>query len=204
MWHSGKQTGLRHIMALTTEKTIKIPEIGEVCLKRHRRARRVKVRVGPDLRVEVTMPWRLAQKHAEAFVISCSAWIDAKRRQLESDKEYHAGLLDRTDISRLEAAERLKTLLSELARKHGFTYNQVSVRGQKARWGSCSGRNNISLNYKLIYLPAHLQEYVLLHELVHTIHKNHSKRFWQRLKTVCPRLDELRRELRRYDPRLLE
>lgn len=68
--------------------------------------------------------------------------------------------------------------LSELAEFHGFHYQKVTIRGQKTRWGSCSSQKNISLNYKLLFLPHNMVDYVLIHELCHTIEMNHSKRFW--------------------------
>lgn len=65
-----------------------------------------------------------------------------------------------------------------MADKHGFTYNRVFIRNQKTRWGSCSSKNNISLNMKAVLLPQELLDYVILHELVHTRIKNHSDDFW--------------------------
>ena len=68
--------------------------------------------------------------------------------------------------------------LSSLAEDHGFHYRRVTIRGQKTRWGSCSSQKNINLNYKLLFLPPAMVDYVLIHELCHTLEMNHSKRFW--------------------------
>ena len=67
--------------------------------------------------------------------------------------------------------------LYHLAGEYGFKFNRVTIRHQKTRWGSCSPKNNISLNIKLILLPDALVDYVILHELVHTRIHNHSKNF---------------------------
>jgi predicted metal-dependent hydrolase len=68
-----------------------------------------------------------------------------------------------------------------MAKIHNFKYNKVSIRNQKTKWGSCSAKNNISLNINLVRLPDELRDYVILHELVHTRFKNHSKEFWAEL-----------------------
>jgi predicted metal-dependent hydrolase len=87
-------------------------------------------------------------------------------------------------ISRTRARSVLIERLEALARLHDFTFNKVSIRNQKTKWGSCSARNNISLNMNLVRLPTELTDYVILHELVHTRIKNHSSRFWAEL-DVC-------------------
>ena len=69
--------------------------------------------------------------------------------------------------------------LRSLSKDCNLPFNQMSVRGQKTRWGSCSSDRNISLNYKLLFLPPQVTRYVLIHELCHTVHMNHSKQFWQ-------------------------
>ena len=86
-----------------------------------------------------------------------------------------------------------------LAVKYGFSYNAVSLRNSRTRWGSCSNRKNISLSIYLQLLPTHLSDYVLLHELCHTVEMNHSATFWALMDKVTDgRARSLRRELRTY------
>jgi hypothetical protein len=102
-------------------------------------------------------------------------------------------------ISKAKARTALIGRLDELAELHDFRFNKVSIRNQKTKWGSCSARNNISLNMNLARLPAELTDYVILHELVHTRIKNHSKEFWGELDVyVGGRAKEFRRILRTY------
>jgi predicted metal-dependent hydrolase len=77
-----------------------------------------------------------------------------------------------------------------------YLYQFLSLRNQKTRWGSCSAKNNISLNMNLIRLPQKQQDYVILHELVHTKHKNHSRDFWAEMDRIVGDGKRLRREMR--------
>lgn len=83
------------------------------------------------------------------------------------------------------AKEILPHRLEILAAKHGFKYSKIAVRNSHTRWGSCSNRGNINLSIFLMLLPDELIDYVLLHELCHTIELNHSPRFWKLLDGVC-------------------
>ena len=87
-----------------------------------------------------------------------------------------------------------------LARCHGFTYNKVFVKNQRTLWGSCSAANNINLNVSLLGLPDELRDYVILHELVHTRHKNHGRAFWTALNRLVGDGKGLQKRLRRYQP----
>ena len=78
-----------------------------------------------------------------------------------------------------KAKQALIPWFDDVSRTIGLNYNRVSIRGQKTRWGSCSNEKNISLNRCLLFLPAHLVEYVFIHELCHTQYLNHSKIYWQ-------------------------
>ncbi len=85
---------------------------------------------------------------------------------------------------RKEAKEYLPQRTEQLAAEHGFRYRKVTVKNVSSRWGSCSAINNINLNIHLVRLPQHLSDYVILHELTHTVHKNHGDRFWRSLDIV--------------------
>jgi predicted metal-dependent hydrolase len=93
------------------------------------------------------------------------------------------------------AREVLTPQLAQVAREHGFRYERVLIRRQRTRWGSCSNRGTISLNCCLLFQRAAVVHYLLIHELVHTMHMNHSRRFWQRVQRHCPDYQSLDREL---------
>lgn len=86
--------------------------------------------------------------------------------------------------------------LHQLSSDTDLSWKKVQVRGQKSRWGSCSSRGTISLNYNLLFLRPHLVRYLILHELCHTVHLNHSARFYQLLAAVEPGYQELRAEMK--------
>ena len=98
------------------------------------------------------------------------------------------------------AKEILPSRLEELAKEKGFTYNRCTVRNVHSRWGSCNAKGNINLNISLILLPNKLIDYVLLHELCHTVEMNHSERFWKLMdKVTAPaKAKELRMLLRKH------
>lgn len=86
-----------------------------------------------------------------------------------------------------------------LADKCGLQYGSVKIRNSHGRWGSCSTQKNINLSMYLILLPRHLQDYVMLHELTHIIHMNHSEGFWKQLDQFCGcSSKELRKEISAY------
>ena len=88
------------------------------------------------------------------------------------------------------------------AEKHNLQVNQVRIKEQKTLWGSCSSRNNINLNFLLIMAPLKVIDYVIIHELVHTIHKNHSVNFWNAVEEIMPNYKEAKRWLKENGYRL--
>lgn len=106
------------------------------------------------------------------------------------------------EIYRMECRRLLPERVRLLAGKYGFKYNRLSFRNNVSNWGSCSHDDHISLNIKLMKLPDKLIDYVILHELCHTLEKNHSAAFWALVKKVCPDYGDCRRALRTYNTRL--
>ncbi len=97
--------------------------------------------------------------------------------------------------------------LRSLSQDCNLPFNRISVRGQKTRWGSCSGSQNISLNYKLLFLPPQMTRYVLIHELCHTVHMNHSKKFWELVQKNDPLYEQWDHDLKnanQYIPQWLQ
>lgn len=86
---------------------------------------------------------------------------------------------------RRRAWKSFPALLDEISSSTGLGFNKLSIRSQKTRWGSCSIRGNISLNDQLLFMPAKTVEYLMIHELCHTRHLNHSSAFWALVKHHC-------------------
>ena len=84
------------------------------------------------------------------------------------------------------AAKELPARLMEFAAQHGLAVRRVTVRNQRTRWGSCSRRGTISLNWRLIQTPGFVRDYICLHELAHLLELNHSQRFWRQVERLCP------------------
>jgi hypothetical protein len=204
--------------------------MGEIKYVRSRRAKNLAIRIGRNGDVRVTVPGYVSIKKAEAFVFSKRSWIIQKVRQ---QKELGAAAMiigegDEIEVRgkkltiRLkgegdsveealwrmlhrEAAAILPGRVQELAREHGLSYSGVKVRRMKSRWGSCNAKNGINLNTWLVMLPTHLCDYVILHELAHTRHRDHSSRFWDYLDGLTGGMSkQLRKELRTQQIMLID
>lgn len=99
---------------------------------------------------------------------------------------------------RVEAKKYLPSRTAELASLNNFQYNKLTIKNTKTRWGSCSATNNINLNLQLMRLPNYLIDYIILHELTHTVHKNHQKSFWNKMESLLPCARKLDKELNKY------
>lgn len=105
--------------------------------------------------------------------ISCPVQADFSDEKVQ---EILWGIVER--MLRFEAKRVLPERLKMLARKHGFQYDSVKINNSRSQWGSCTSRKVINLSLSLMTLPEYLVDYILLHELCHTVEMNHSKNFW--------------------------
>jgi predicted metal-dependent hydrolase len=162
-----------------------IPQHLDISYRQSRRAKNLRITIAPTQAITVTVPVNTSLERAKEFVQSRQSWIQkhlTKMRQMET-LEAEQPQLSRDEL--MKAQDELFDRLEHFSKKHDLPYRRAVFRCQKTKWGSCSGQNNISLNINIAFLPPHLQDYILLHELCHIRHKNHSKRFWSQLDNYC-------------------
>jgi hypothetical protein len=184
---------------MTKSKLIEIDGVGQILFERSNRAKHINISVKPFTGVRVAVPYRVSFDKARQFAQSKKNWLKKhldKMKQVEKEHEFLSNHLP--EINRAEARKKLVNRLKELSLQHGFRYNKVFVRNQKTRWGSCSSKNNIGLNMKLVRLPDEMIDYVLLHELVHTRIKNHTKAFWAELNKFVGDAKEMSKKMNEY------
>lgn len=169
------------------------------------RAKRLGITVHPDGSVVVTKPKRASLKAAEAFLAKHQEWIEKaiEKFRRKARKESNQTLLPRprkNSIAYKEARKAARTLVTERLKHfntlYSFTYGTISIRDQKTRWGSCSAKGNLSFNYRIVYLPEALQDYIVVHELCHTKEHNHSTKFWGEVAKTLSNHAILKKELR--------
>ncbi|MDO4461200.1 MAG: SprT family zinc-dependent metalloprotease [Bacteroidia bacterium] len=103
---------------------------------------------------------------------------------------------------KIESKKYIIPRLATLAKEHNFSYNKVDLRDMTSRWGSCDTRGRICINIHCMRLPNHLIDYVLLHELCHTIYHDHQAGFWAKMEEVCNgQAKILDKELNKYHTR---
>lgn len=160
------------------QKTIVHPIVGEVTLSQSRRARRISLCVRPYGPVRLSYPYGVSTARALEFLESRIGWIQTARDRiaerlaqqpprptLSPEEE-----LRRWEQLRREAVAVLPSRVAELAVRTGLQYRSVTIRATRSKWGSCNGRNDLSLSLYLMTLPEHLRDFVILHELCHTVH----------------------------------
>jgi predicted metal-dependent hydrolase len=105
------------------------------------------------------------------------------RQHYEEHKEFARGIIH----------ERI----SYWNRQYNFEYRRIAIRNQRTCWGSCSLKQNLNFNYKIVFLPQHLMDYIIVHELCHLAELNHSKSFWSHVSKAIPDYREKRKHLRK-------
>lgn len=213
-------------------------------IKRHPRAKRVKLKASQQKGLELIVPPNFNIKHVAKILVEHQAWIKKQLLKLasldQSDEDElptqislpaldqvwsidyiasnttlqliarpHQQLVVMGNIQHKKNCKKLlATWVKKMAELHlpitlkeislamKLSYTRVSIRGQQTRWGSCSHDKTISLNYKLLFLPLHLMEHVLIHELCHLVHLDHSEKFWRLVAKFDAKWEENRRALR--------
>lgn len=120
-------------------------------------------------------------------------WFRIVRRRRRTRATGRREYVKHRDIARARIMERLKYWSGVLS----LPYNRVAIRNQGTRWGSCSTKGNLNFNYRIAFLPEPLMDYVIIHELCHLAHFNHSRAFWSLVGSYLPEYRTLRAELKK-------
>ena len=181
--------------------------LGMIECVRSLRARSIRLVVRRDSTLRLTYPLFSSRAKAIAFAESKIAWIEQTRQRISQlVSQYPTITPSEVERLRREARAYIPTTLSRLASEHGFSYTTLRISSAHTRWGSCSGRNGISISLFVMLLPEHLREFIMLHELCHTRHHNHSAAFHQLLNAhVDDKEQAYNRELKSYPiPRIIK
>lgn len=156
------------------------------------------------------VPLHISDREIQHILLEKQHWIITKYLELQQKKESRP-VSNLTDVQR----DALKKRYIEAAREYfpkrvsyfhqftGGTYSRISIRDQKTRWGSCSSRGTLSFNWRLMLAPPAILDYVVVHELCHLTHMDHSPAFWQAVGEVCPDYRTARKWLKDHGQELV-
>lgn len=108
------------------------------------------------------------------------------------------------DWFRIQARRVIEPRTALFAKRHQLHYEKIRISSARTRWGSCSSKGTLSFSWRLILVHPDVIDYVIIHELAHTVHHNHSKRFWKLVEKLLPDYRERRKQLKEYGQRILE
>ena len=169
-------------------------------IRKSRRARRLRLCVYRGGRVVLTVPQRVSLAEAERFLKAKAAWVErAVRRQLEMARRAIQLPLGDFKTDKKHALQFVLEKLRHWNQTYGFEFKRVTVRNQKTKWGSCSRRGSLNFNFRILYLPPELADYLVVHELCHLREMNHSRRFWTLVAQAIPGYKSVRKQLRLVD-----
>lgn len=161
------------------------------------------IQIGSDCTVKARIPYGIPDHIIQEYISKHQGWIVRKYTETSARKRER----QQADIPSYDELDSFtKKLIKEKIVERvlyyseliGVSVGRVTVRNQKTRWGSCSSKGNVNFNYRLYYMPEPLLNYVVVHELAHRRHMNHSLIFWEEVSKYCPDYKERRKQLREY------
>ena len=181
----------------------------EITLIRSRR-KSLAIEITPELQVVVRAPARMPVREINAFVQEKDDWIHALLQQMAEKKrlreQYREQALSKEELQEL-ATQAMKLIPQKVhyyAQIIGVTYGRITIRNQRTRWGSCSGKGNLNFNSLLLLMPEEVLDYVVVHELCHRKEMNHSARFWEEVEKILPDYRQRRKWLKDNGGRIMD
>ena len=175
------------------------------------RRKSVSLSVSPENEITVRCPQKFSESRINAFIANKRGWLEnilAKKKvpliicgknEITETALYVKNIkqIKKLFISRFW--EEFKTNAGKISESTGLNAKSFSVRAYKRRWGCCDLKGNVTFNYLLFMLPHRLQNYVIIHELCHTVRFNHTPEFWRLVERFEPDYKKIRTELKGYD-----
>lgn len=225
-------------------KEVEIPGIGNVKLAKKRGNKNIRLSIGRNGDVRISLPFWVPYQAGVDFAINRQTWIEKNRPDSskpltdgmkigkahrliflpnnsqrvsvrtvtgkirvshpEEMKIFSQNVQDAAQRGAIKALKQeadklLPQRLEQLAAKHGYKYKSVGTKRLVSRWGSCSSTKDIILNIYLMQLPWDLIDYVIIHELIHTKHLNHSSEFWREFESIRPNAKTHRKQLKKFN-----
>lgn len=170
----------------------------EYALKRMKGSKSLKLAVYQDGRFVITAPKWYPMYVINKFIGEKSQWIFNQVKDIDFDLVREKQEAERTDYKKSVKLARsiIHSRLEFFNCHYDFSYNRVAIKNQKTCWGSCSQKDNLNFNYKIVNLPEEMRDYVIVHELCHLQELNHSKQFWNLVSETVPNYRELRMKLK--------
>ena len=180
-------------------------DIPQVKILRSRR-RTAAIQITPQGEVIFRAPLNMPRREIERILTERRDWIDRKLSAVREDAAAgRAAPLSQEDLAALarQAKQFLMPLVEQYAARMGVTYGRITIRCQQTRWGSCSSKGNLNFNCLLMLAPRQVVTYVVVHELAHRKHMDHSPAFWAEVEAILPDYRESVRWLKTNGGKLL-
>lgn len=156
----------------------------------------ISIQVTPEGTVIVRCPRRMRQADIQRFLSEKSGWIEKHLRAVEARPQMPKFTPEELRSLALQAKEALPPRTAFFAERMGVTYGRITIRSQHTRWGSCSARGNLNFNCLLMLAPPEVRDYIIVHELCHRRHMDHSAAFWAEVEAVLPHYREPKKWLK--------
>lgn len=154
--------------------------------------------VTAEAQLVIRAPWRLPEADIHNFIQKKRPWIERKIREVSSRPKPLVLSDEEKSEWRKLAGKRIPERAKYFIELTGFRPRSIKITGAKKRWGSCGAKGSINLSWRLILMPPQVVDYVIVHELVHLVERNHSKRFWSKVAEIMPGYHLQRRWLREF------
>jgi len=166
------------------------------------KAKDISISVDVDGSVLVVKPIRMPSSVAEEFIQKKKKWILKSIRYFQKFSDF-TPVRGRTRRDYLKHKEEARSLIHErigyFNSNNRFPIKRVAIKNQRKCWGSCSEKGNLNFNYRIFFLPEHLRDYIIVHELCHLRELNHSSKFWALVEEILPNHKKVRKQLKKYE-----